>query len=142
MRISGAVKLFKEGPGYLTVKPPLSNTGVGKFVSGTIDIGSGRFVVDGLGGSGTITSSLQRNLIVNPGFEENSVASGTRVVKTPAGWNFSGTIYLQKNNSDYGASQRNGSTWCFVNSGSSVNQNFKVEHETVYTVSIQVATSD
>ena len=140
VRISGAVKLFKEGPGSLTVKPPLSNTGVGKFVSGTIDIGSGRFVVDGLGGSGTITSSLQRNLIVNPGFEENSVASGTRVVKTPAGWNFSGTIYLQKNNSDYGASQRNGSTWCFVNSGSSVNQNFKVEHETVYTVSIQVAT--
>ncbi|MBQ8114361.1 MAG: hypothetical protein IJ146_14260 [Kiritimatiellae bacterium] len=142
VRISGAVKLFKEGPGSLTVRPPLSNTGVGKFVSGTIDIGSGRFVVDGLGGSGTITSSLSKNLIANSGFEDNGVASGARIAKTPAGWNFSGTIYLQKNSKDFGDSQRNGSTWCFVNSGSSVNQNFKVEHETVYTVSIQVATKN
>ena len=142
VRISGAVKLFKEGPGSLTVRPPLSNTGVGKFVSGTIDIGSGRFVVDGLDGSGTITSSLSKNLIANSGFEDNGVASGARIAKTPAGWNYSGTIYLQKNSKDFGDSQRNGSTWCFVNSGSSVNQNFKVEHETVYTVSIQVATKN
>jgi hypothetical protein len=138
--VSGSVKLVKEGSGRLTFKAKMNSVAPATFVAGTLDIADNRVVVSGLDGNGTITTSSAANLIDNPGFEENPPADGGRVCRSPAGWNYSGTVYVQKNNKDYGGSQRNGSVWCFVNSGSNISQNFRVAREGTFKVSINVAT--
>ena len=140
VRVSGSVKLFKEGAGSFIARAPFSNSGVGKFVSGTLDVANNKISIDGLDGSGTITSSAVNNLITNPGFESNPVDAGARICKSPAGWNYSGTVYIQKNNHDYGSSQANSSIWCFINSGSTLSQNFKLDHAATCNLSINVAT--
>lgn len=140
VRVSGSVKLFKEGAGSFIARAPFSNSGVGKFVSGTLDVANNKISIDGLDGSGTITSSAVNNLITNPGFESNPVDTGARICKSPAGWNYSGTVYIQKNNHDYGSSQANSSIWCFINSGSTLSQNFKLDHAATCNLSINVAT--
>ncbi len=139
VRISGSVKVFKEGAGSFTAKMPVSNGVPNKFVSGTLDIAGNKFVVDGLGGAGTITSALG-NLLKNGNFEDAPVNSGEFSRRTPAWWRSSGSVYLCKNNTDWGYYTRNDSTWCFTLGTGYIYQNFTLEEDTVCTLSVSFAT--
>ncbi|MBQ9429961.1 MAG: autotransporter-associated beta strand repeat-containing protein [Kiritimatiellae bacterium] len=140
VRISGGVKVTKAGAGNFTVKAPMTNSGGTDFIEGTLDIAGNQITVNGLEGNGTITSSVGGNLIFNPGFENNPVDSGARICKSPEGWNYSGTVYIQKNNRDYGNSQANGSVWCFIDKGANISQSFKLDRASNCKLSIQLGT--
>ena len=120
--ISGTIKVFKEGAGSFTAGGRMTNTGIGKFVSGTIDLAGNRFIVDGLEGNGVVTAS--RGLLVNTGFDLETLADGAYEHRIPAGWAGSGDVCMLKNNDEYGNRQKNGSNWCLLNNGASIRQKF------------------
>lgn len=138
--ISGAVKVFKEGAGSFTAKGRMTNTGVGKFVAGTLNITGNRFIVDGLDGSGTITAGA--SVLKNHDFQADAVADGAAVIMAPQGWLTSGTSYVLKNNRDMADSQANGSNWCFINNGSSISQTFYVPIATMCSVRFNIGTKN
>ena len=105
--ISGTVKVFKEGAGSFTAKGRMTNTGVGKFIAGTLNITGNRFIVDGLDGSGTITAGS--SVLKNHDFQTDVVADGAAVVMAPQGWLTSGTSYVLRNKRDMAHDQANGS---------------------------------
>ena len=122
VRISGSVKIFKEGAGSFTAQAPISNTGVGKFVAGNIDVAGNKFIIDGLGGAGTVTAS--RGVLKNTGFDADPLASGAFLHTIPSGWTGTGDVCILKDNDDYGNRQKNGSNWCLLNSGANIRQKF------------------
>ena len=136
--ISGTVKVFKEGAGSFTAKGRMTNTGVGKFIAGTLNITGNRFIVDGLDGSGTITAGA--SVLKNHDFQADVVADGAAVIMAPQGWITSGTSYVLKNNRDMADSQANGSNWCFINNGSSISQTFYVPVATMCSVRFNIGT--
>lgn len=138
--ISGAVKVFKEGAGSFTAKGRMTNTGVGKFIAGTLNITGNRFIVDGLDGSGTIT--VGASVLKNHDFQTDVVADGAAVIMAPQGWITSGTSYVLKNNRDMADSQANGSNWCFINNGSSISQTFYVPIATMCSVRFNIGTKN
>ena len=140
MAISGTVKVFKEGAGSFTAKGRMTNTGVGKFIAGTLNITGNRFIVDGLDGSGTITAGA--SVLKNHDFQTDVVADGAAVIMAPQGWITSGTSYVLKNNRDMADSQANGSNWCFINNGSSISQTFYVPIATMCSVRFNIGTKN
>ncbi len=138
--ISGTVKVFKEGAGSFTAKGRMTNTGVGKFIAGTLNITGNRFIVDGLDGSGTITAGA--SVLKNHDFQTDVVADGAAVIMAPQGWITSGTSYVLKNNRDMADSQANGSNWCFINNGSSISQTFYVPIATMCSVRFNIGTKN
>ena len=138
--ISGTVKVFKEGAGSFTAKGRMTNTGVGKFIAGTLNITGNRFIVDGLDGSGTITAGS--SVLKNHDFQTDVVADGAAVAMAPQGWLTSGTSYVLKNNRDMADSQANGSNWCFINNGSSISQTFYVPIATMCSVRFNIGTKN
>jgi hypothetical protein len=138
--ISGAVKVFKEGAGSFTAKGRMTNTGVGKFIAGTLNITGNRFIVDGLDGSGTITAGS--SVLKNHDFQTDVVADGAAVAMAPQGWLTSGTSYVLRNKRDMAHDQANGSNWCFINSGSSISQTFYVPIATMCSIRFTVGTKN
>ena len=138
--ISGTVKVFKEGAGSFTAKGRMTNTGVGKFIAGTLNITGNRFIVDGLDGSGTITAGS--SVLKNHDFQTDVVADGAAVVMAPQGWLTSGTSYVLRNKRDMAHDQANGSNWCFINSGSSISQTFYVPIATMCSIRFTVGTKN
>ena len=136
--ISGAVKVFKEGEGAFTAKGRMTNTGVGKFVAGTLTITGNKFTVDGLDGSGTISAGA--SVLKNHDFQADTVADGVAVIMAPQGWLTTGTSYVLRNNRDMANSQANGSNWCFINNGSSISQTFYVPFATTCSIRFNVGT--
>ena len=136
--ISGAVKVFKEGAGAFTAKGRMTNTGVGKFVAGTLTISGNKFTVDGLDGSGAISAGA--SVLKNHDFQSDTVADGAAVLMAPQGWLTSGTSYVLRNNHDMASSQANGSNWCFINNGSSISQTFYVPFATTCSIRFNIGT--
>ncbi len=141
VQVTGSLKIIKKGVGTYKATATHSNFGVGKFLQGTLDIAKNHFVVSDLDGSGTITSS-SGNLLNNGDMQADTVVEGAYTVKSPRWWNYSGTVYVIKNNHEYGDTQSNGSNWCFLGSGATISQNFYLSEPSVCRVSLDLATAN
>ena len=138
VRIGGSVKVKKTGAGTFVVKTPMENNGGTDFVAGTLDIAGNHVKVNGLGGAGTITTSA--SLLKNPGFEEDVLANGAYVYKSPSYWNSSGKVHMYKNNPDIGNRQQNGSNWCYLEGDGRISQRFALSAPTHCRLSLNMAT--
>ena len=87
-------------------------------------------------------STTSKQLLKNTGFEAQPVESGAYVVMRPEDWSTSGTVALLKNNATYANDQRDGSTWCFINSGASISQAFTMPDAGCCYLSFKIGTKN